>query len=177
ANGDLDEAGRLADALLALDPQNPDALQLGGRVALAQKRPQVAIDRLRRAAMQRPRDAALIADFGRALEAAGRRGDAEQALHAAMTLNPAATAHAVALGELLVRAARDDEAAEIFRDIVRREPKNAAAHARLAQLELGLMLPREAIASAEHALALDPDNLVALGALGSALDTTGRYDE
>ena len=175
--GEYDGAAVLCDALLALEPRHPEALHLGGMVALRLGRIDNAVARLRRAAMLRPRDAAVIGDLGLGLEMAGNRGAAETAYRAALALEPQRIDVLLNLGRLLDGVARDNEAATCYRSVITLRPDLPEAHNKLAQIWLRAMRPLEAIAGAKRALELKPDLLEALQTLGSALDTLGRVEE
>ena len=175
--GDLDRAGQLGDALIALYPKSADALHLGGVVALRLGRGEAAVSRLRQAALQRPRDAGLIGDLGLALELAGNRMGAETAYRAALTLEPQRIEVLLNLGKLLERLWRDNEAAACYEAVLALRPDLPEVHNSLAKIRLGAMMPVEAMAEANKALTLKPEMTEALWTLGSALDTLGRVDE
>ena len=175
--GQPERAAELCDALLLLQPRHPEALHLGGIIAMRLRRLDQAIDRLRRAAMLQPHNPAVLSDLGVALEMAGKRADAETAYRAALALDPGYADALLNLGRLLVALARDNEAADCYVAVLARRPDLPEAHNKLAQIRLGLRMPLEALAGAERALALRPDMVEALQTLGSALDVLGRYDE
>ena len=88
-DGQPSQANELCDAFLVLQPEHAGALHLGGVMALNSGRSEVAISRLRRAAMLDPRNAAVLGDFARALQVGGFRADAETAYRATLSLDPA----------------------------------------------------------------------------------------
>lgn len=85
-----------------------------------------------------------------------------------------------ALRELLAKQLagleRWDELAELFRDEVRLDPRDADAWQRLgATLLFALNLPAESVAALEQAVQLAPQDVGARVTLGLALAASGRY--
>ena len=175
--GDLERAAALSDAFIATHPRHPEALHLGGIVALRQGRTGRAVGLMRQAALADPRNAFVLADLGVALVADGRPWEAERSYLVALTLRPDLVEIAINLGDLLADLARDAEAAARYEQALQRQPDLAEVHDKLARLRLKLRMPHEAAASARRALALKPDLVGALYTLGSAFDTLGRLDE
>ena len=177
ASGRLDRAATLSGQVLALNPADPDALNLAGRLALRTGKPDVALARLSRAAMARPRDGRLVGDVGRALSAQGKRFDAETAFRAALDLDSSLVEIEIELGKTVNALWRDDEAAVIFERILAKNPRRADVLILLGEIHLGMVKPREALAGADRALGLKPDMPEALALKGAALDMLGRVDE
>ena len=175
--GQTAQANELCDAFLLLNPENAGALHLGGVMALNRGSVDIAVSRLRRAAMLEPRNASMLGDFGRALQLAGFRGDAEMAYRAALSLDPAHLEIMLNLGDLLAGAARDVEAADCYETILRHRPDIPEVSTRLSRTLLRLGRPLPAIAAARRALAVSPAMLEALQALAAALDVLGRGEE
>ncbi len=72
--------------------------------------------------------------YGTALAEAGKTKEAEPALKRAGALDPTAAMPRFNLGVLLARQGRREEAAELFREVLRLDPANAQARAYLIQL-------------------------------------------
>jgi len=175
--GRIDKAAAATNTLLAANPADPDTLNLAGLVALQAGKPDIALARLSRAAMARPRDGKLVGDVGRALGALGKLFDAETAFRAALDLDPTLVEIEIELGKTVNALWRDDEAAVIYERILQKQPRRADAHVLLAQINLGMAKPLEALAGADRALKFKPDMPEALQVRGGALDMLGRVDE
>ena len=176
-DGQLSQANELCDAFLVLQPEHAGALHLGGVMALNSGRSEVAISRLRRAAMLDPRNAAVLGDFARALQVGGFRADAETAYRATLSLDPAHLEAMLNLGDLLVGAARDVEALGYYEAVLSRRPEFIDVRTRLARTLLGLGRPLQALTEAEKILAVRSDMVEALRLKARALDALGRVDE
>jgi len=172
-----ERAAGLVSAFLALHPDHPGGLHLGGVISLQQGRLDTGIARLRQAARLSPGEARIRADLGLALEMSGQRMEAETAYRAALAVSPALPQVLLNLGRLLETQARDDEAAETYAALIRLQPNSGLALTRLAAVELRLMQPTAAIDTARRAIAADPTLVEPQQTLAGALDTLGRVDE
>ncbi|HVW20135.1 MAG TPA: tetratricopeptide repeat protein [Opitutaceae bacterium] len=94
-------------------------------------------------------------NYGSALAAAGRYGEAEQRFREALRLDPGASLAEENLGKLALRFGRPAEAERHFARAAALRPGRAAAHEGLAEAYLGEGRRPEARAELERAVALD----------------------
>ena len=164
--GDLRAAERLYDKVLRADPNNADALNLKGLIALDSGRPQHALSFFDRAAKALPGFADPYFNKGLALTALERPAAAIDAYAEAIRLRPDYGDALLNSGLLLFFSGRAKEAIETFRRMAERCPADVRGHYNLAaSLEKILALTpaaeREAVAQESEAafrraLALDP---------------------
>ena len=154
--GRLDQATRLYQAALALEPENADALHLLGLVTLQRGDPAGAAGLVTRAVAVRPTEASYHATLAEAYWAA-RAGRAHRgAYRSALALQPDHPEYHCNLGATLVDLGAVDEAIAHFREAIRIRPDFAAAHNNLGNA-LRLMGDRDAAIDEFHtAVQLDP---------------------
>jgi len=173
-SGRVAEAQGLAQNLLALHPQNPDALQLLGMALLAQNKTSEAVEPLRNAARMRP-GAIVEVQLGQALRQAGRSAEALTVLQQASERQPPAADAFFELGTLLYEKRRIAEAeAVLMRGM-------AVAPAGQLSFALGtIFLERgdfeDASAFFARALAANPGHPSVLCGLGRARMARGELD-
>ena len=175
--GQLAKAGEICDAVLAFDPGQPDALHMGGIVALQTGRLDKAIERLGKLARLQPQNAGALTDLGLALQTAGRLGEAEQALVSALKLKAAFPEAWLNLGNVMSALGRDPEAADCYARALKLRAAFPEAHNNLAIVELRLGRPQRALEGARQALQLRPGMAEASQTEALALDALGRADE
>ncbi|MBW4330231.1 sulfotransferase [Stakelama sp. CBK3Z-3] len=175
--GRLEEALRIADALLTRDATHIDALEIRAIVHTRRGERQRAEQTLRAAIAAAPDRCWHYADLARLLSAEGRRGDAEAVTREALAADPDnPDAHAM-LGNLLVeRAAPVPGAVHLRRAIalVGKHPVliGALGHALLRQGRLD-----EALPLLEQAVAATPDALLPAAHLAELQERAGRFAE
>ncbi len=108
--GKPDEAAAAYEAALQADPEDAALRHDLGRLYLAAGRPADALRELERAVRSNGAVAAYQLDYGRALEAAGNLPGAEKAYRRAVELSPNLPGAHFALGRLLQREGKTDEA-------------------------------------------------------------------
>jgi tetratricopeptide (TPR) repeat protein len=175
--GKPQQAGEICDAILVFAPDQPDALHMGGAVALQAGRLDRAIDRLGKLVRLQPRNAAALGDFGLALLTARRTADAEKALTAALGLKPAYPEAWLNLGNLMLATGREPQAGECFARALKFRPGFPEAQCNLAVAQLRLHQPRAALENARAALQRKPGLVEAARTEAEALDALGRPDE
>lgn len=175
--GKPQKAGEICDAILAFVPNQPDALHMGGIVALQTGRLDKAIERLGRLAQVQPRNPGALADLGLALQTVGRLGEAEQALASALKIRSAFPEAWLNLGNVMSAMGRDPQAADCYARALKLRPAFPEAHNNLAIVELRLGRPQRALDGARQALKLRPGMAEAGQTEALALDALGRPDE
>lgn len=175
-------AGRLAEAeaiyrqVLAVAPEQPDALHLLGVAARAGRRPAEAERLIRQALGRRPDWPEAEYNLGNALADLGRQAEAEAMLRKAAAARPGWADPWFAVGNLY-RAHQPGIASLAFRNVVAAQPAQPAAYAALAQTALADGRHDEAVRLYRRLLRLQPGDAVALRNLGLALQAAGRLEE
>ncbi|WP_044558465.1 tetratricopeptide repeat protein [Azospirillum sp. B4] len=173
--GALEEAAGLYAQVLAVEPHQPDALNLLGVLRAQQGDPAAGEALVARAAALRP-DAEILTNLGRLRAAVGRVPAAEAAFRAALARDGSHAGAAFALGTLLLNGGRPADAVAPLEQAVLRDPAHGGARANLgvALHRLGRLEAAEATLRA--ALAQDPAQANARFNLASVLEDRGQLD-
>jgi predicted O-linked N-acetylglucosamine transferase (SPINDLY family) len=174
--GRLDEAEALYQRVLAIEPEQPDALHLLGMAALSRGRLDEAFRLVGRAARLKPNEAVFISDLGVVLEALGRFAEAEAAYRRALGLNPKHAESLNNLGNIHRAAWRLSEAADCYKAALAQRPHFALAHRNLGNTFADQREFDEAIACYGRAIACDGQFVEARKSLAIALADQGRYE-
>jgi predicted O-linked N-acetylglucosamine transferase (SPINDLY family) len=175
--GDLAGAARAYEAVLAADPDHPDALHLLGLIAYRQGNFPLALERVGEALARDPDNPVFLANLGNIRKDAGDRALAIASYRRALALDPRTVAPRNNLGTLLMDEGRLDEALACFREVLARAPDHARAW-----FNLGIASARQgdlgtAVDACRRATGLQPEFAAAWGELGLALQRTGRVDD
>lgn len=161
-------------SVLALAPDDPDALRMLG-IALQHRGDQAgAIDCFRRVLATWPQDAELRIGLGIALFERGEIDDAMAHLRHACRLAPASSSAWFNLGEALWRQLQADEAIAALQRALELESAHIPARLSLARTHASQGQIDAAVAGFRHVLRLDPDN--AEGWFGLSNLNTVRFD-
>jgi protein O-GlcNAc transferase len=177
------QAGQLAQAeplyreVLALDPNNIDALHHLGLIGYQVGQHAAASEILARAAALAPEDATIQANFGETLRAAGRPTEALAHLQQAIALRPTYSTARNNLGNTLAALGRLDEALASYQRALAIQPNYAIAWRNLGELHKTRRKYSEAIDAFQQAIAHQPNSAEAHDSLGSVLVLLTRYDE
>lgn len=131
---DLPRARSLYESVLALVPEQADAMHLLGVVADQEGRHDEAVALIRRAITHSPHVAAFHGNLGTALLALGDMAAAEAAYRQALTLDPLYTEAHVNLGNLLRRIGNGDAAITQYQFALAQDARHADALFGLAGL-------------------------------------------
>jgi tetratricopeptide (TPR) repeat protein len=156
AQGKRAEAKKALEDALILLPDYVEPISQLVAMALEERRPDAAMDRIRRQMARAPKSAGLPFVLGRVHESRGDTDGAEKAYLKALELEPALVSAYLALGQLYERLKRYDQALANASEAVKRNPKNLAAH-----MITGVIYERKgdtgnAQKAYENALALSP---------------------
>ncbi|MDP2698173.1 tetratricopeptide repeat protein [Thalassospira sp.] len=176
----LFESGHLTEAedacrMLALAfPQAVEPMHLAGLVALQQGRPDVAAERMGRAAIVDASNAEIQHDHAQALKAAGKLRDAVGAFRRAIRLCPDSPALYCNLANTYRQLGELEPARENYLAALDLAPGVAEIHANYASFlrEAGETLAAES--ACRHALRIRSDHVMALVVLGQILLDQGR---
>ncbi len=169
AGKDLAGAQASIDEALKLVPDSVSAWEFLRRDYAARKQPQIAIERLRAVAAQRPQSAALQLLLGRWLADAGLADEARKAYEAGKKADPKSTEAEMALAQLDMRQGSMDSARRHLEAVVAGESQNIAARVLLAEIAKKAGDTKGAIDQYRAILSLDDHNLVALNDLAFIL--------
>ncbi len=170
-------AGRLAEAehgyraILKLDPDHADSLNLLAVIALQRGHPEPALQLAERAVALRPDAAACRNTLGQVLERLRRDAEAANCYETALALDPAYAEAQNNLGLVRARQDRLTEAEALYRRAIDLEPGYAEPYTNLGNLLKDRCELDAAIACYRRAIELRPD----LSALHSNLLLTLHY--
>jgi tetratricopeptide (TPR) repeat protein len=170
----FDAAERSIVQVLALAPNDADALRMLGIAAQHRGDHARAADCFRRVLPAWPEDADLRLGLGIALYERGETGEAMTHLRRACELAPASGAAWFNLGEALWRQAQTEEAIAVLRRALELAPAHLPARLSLAKAQASLGQVDAAIAGFREVLRLDPGN--AEGWFGLSNLNTVRFD-
>jgi arylsulfatase A-like enzyme/Flp pilus assembly protein TadD len=168
--GRLDDAQARAELALKQDPAS--AYELLARIAEARKDPAAAMAVMRKAVAEGHASEGLRRQLALALAANGQSGEAIAILQPLAQTGEPPTLNA--LGIALSDAGRQDEAAEVLRRSLEKDPKNAHAYENLGIVALRQSRPQEARDQLRRAIAINDKLPIAWNTLGVALYQTGE---
>lgn len=175
--GELAEAGRRYEAILAEQPQHFDALRLLSVICLQTGDWARAAEIGRRAVAANPDSAIAHHNLANAYAELGRWPQALEAAERSVALDPAFAPAQVRHGVALQTLGRPEAALAAFDAALALKPEAADAHLGRGVALRALGRPAEAVASYDAALALRPDYLEAHNNRGNALMELGRAAE
>ena len=175
--GDLVEAERFFRLVLAAKADHFDALHLLGIIAARTRRPQDAVELLRRAVASDPNDAPAQSHLGNVLRALNRAAEALESYDRALARKPDYAEAWYGRGNALADLKRPAEALESYERTLSLVPGLAEAHNNRGIALNALDRPAEALASYERALALKPEYAEAYNNRGMALAALKRHAE
>lgn len=175
--GQLTEACRLYESVLALLPGQADALHLLGVIADQQGDHQRAIELIRLAIDSSPREAVFHGNLGTALLALGQENDAEVAYRRAIALDPGYAEGLTNLGNLVRRRGDNEKAIGLYKQALSHDPQKPAIRLALGSALLNLKRSTEAFPHLLAAVETDRGSADARDLLATALRQEKRYDE
>lgn len=155
--GQLAEARRGYEAILAAQPRQADARHYLGMLEQQEGHLAVALQHLQASVALDPRRAFFHVNLGNTLKDLGRFADAEAAYRTASQLDPHDPIAPYNLGHLFQRRGEWESACTAFQQATVLQPALAAAWHSLAAASLQANRLDEAAAATERALALQPD--------------------
>jgi tetratricopeptide (TPR) repeat protein len=177
------KAGQPADAEVAcrqalmLDAGHADALHAMGRVCLALKRDELAIEWIARAITQDPTIAEYFRDLGQALQQNSRFDEAIRSYDRALQMKPDVLESWLQLGQLLQRQKRPAEATQAYDRALQLAPESADIWYRLGEALKAQDRRDEAVLAFERALKFRSEHLDAANNAGLLHFEAERYDE
>jgi tetratricopeptide (TPR) repeat protein len=175
--GRLPEAETLYREILAVEPNNADALHLLGVVAHQTGRAELAVEMIGAAIASNPEVPAYHCNLGVALGALGRLTEAIEAYQAAVERQPDLAEAITNMGGLFTELGRLDEAMALHRRAIDLSPNLAVARNNMGNVLVRQGHLDDAVACFRSAARCSPDSLEALCNLGNVLQLQGRIDE
>ena len=175
--GQLSEAEKLYQQVLADDPQNADAFHLLGIIAYQRNKYQLAIDLITQAIATDPNQAPFFNNLGNALQNQGKLEESVQAYQKALQIQPDYAEAYSNLGVVLKDQGHLEEAFRACQKAIKSKPTYATAHN-----NLGVILHKQgefekAIAAYHQAIEISPDNSEAYNNLGASLHAQGDLEK
>ena len=155
--GNLKEARRKYESIIARDPRNFNALQLCGVVAMQQEAYRDAIKLIRRALALRGNDAPVLTNLGIAHQKLEQKAEALESFDKAIAARPDFASAHHNRANLLREAKRYPEARESYDHALALQPDNPLVHANYAALLYDLHDLEPALNALDKAIALRPD--------------------
>ena len=175
--GDFAEAEVAYRRVLALEPDNAEALNNLGNVLRTLKRPAEAVFLLRKALAARPEHPAILSNLGLALGDLRQFTEAAECHRRAVAIDPKLAPGHNNLGLALKELGLPAEAEESYRRALALNPDFAEALNNLGNVLRARGRLEESIAAFERAVALKPSYADAYNNLGNALSDLGRLDD
>jgi tetratricopeptide (TPR) repeat protein len=175
--GQLHEAGRMYQAILARNPNHADALHLLGVVAHQLGHHQQATELIGRAIALRPDVAAYHANLGEVWRVLGQADRAVASCRTALRLQPNYPEAANNLGLALLALGDTEAAIDQFRAAIQLRPDFAMAHNNLGNTLRGLGDVETAVAEFREAVRCDPGLAESRSNLGQLLCERNDFKE
>lgn len=160
--GQLDQAEKVCEQILALNPQHAGALHLRGALALQAGRHHEAAESIGKAILMEPGVAVYHSNLGVALERLGLKEEALAACREAVRLSPNSLDGLCNLGGILCDLGRPGEALPHLRKAVALNPSHSLSHTNLALALHASGASDEALVHARKAVELAPRSVVAI---------------
>lgn len=173
--GRLAEAEEIYRAVLAVVPEQADALLLLGHVLKLQNKPEEAIAVFGRLTMLAPQDAVARFSLATTLLAQRRLTEAAQAFREVLNLEPDMLAALNNLTDILTALGQIDEAEECYLRILQLTPDSEEAHFKYGNFLVLLGRIDEAIENLRRAIAINPELMSAYSNLLFALNYSADY--
>lgn len=175
--GDLASAERYYKQVLAVDPNQPDALHFLGLLAHQAGHSETGAELIRRAIRLQPNNADSRSNLGEVLRAQGKLDEARDALLAAIALSPGKAVAHLNLGEVWRERGDFDRAIECYQRALRFQPDLTEAHSNLGGVMQTLRRDAEAVECYRRAVQINPRYAIAWQNLGGALEAMGQIED
>lgn len=175
--GDLGQAEQIYRRILAVEPQQADALHYLGVIGLQAGRFDDAIDLISRSIEQRPDYVDALSNLGNALQAGGRFEEAVLRYRQAQDLQPGNAVVIANLGNALWQSGQASAAISEYESALAIEPRLVDTRRTLADALLAAGRPSEALGHITTAANRTPDAPEILVSMGNILQELGRSEE
>ena len=175
--GALEDAEKGYHTVLAVEPENTDALQLLGVLRHQQGDSNEAIHLIKKALKRAPDNPQCHHNLASVFNAIGRLDEAEKHFREAIALDPDEAEFHANLGVVLGQKDRDEEAIECFEKALRADPKWLSANRELGGIWLRRQIYHRAEPYLRACLECTPEDPLVTSDLGFVLQQLGRLDE
>lgn len=175
--GQLAEAEKLYQQVLADDPQNADAFHLLGIIAYQKNKCQLAIDLITQAIAIDPNQAPFFNNLGNALQDQDQPEESVQAYQKALQLQPDYAEAYYNFGNVLQKQGKLDESVQAYQQALQIQPNYAKAYNNLGNALHTQSKLDEAVQAYQQALQIQPDYAEAYSNLGVVLKDQGHLEE
>ena len=175
--GDLETAKAMYRQILAVEPRNADAHHLLGCAYRSERQFGEAIDSIGTAISINPLMPSFYNNLGTCYSARIERVAAELCFRKALDLDPDYADAWSNFGLMLTGAMRYHEARAVLEQGRAAAPQHEGIQCNLGQVYYELAMPREALATYEHAAAQFPHSGIALIGMAGCLNKLGRNTE
>ena len=151
-----EEAEKVYRSVLGKVPNQPDALNLLGVLAMEAGNHEAAFDLLERAVSARPKDPAILNNYGNALSLVRRFEDAIDHLERALAIKPDMADSWLNLGRTLNFAGQGERALKCFRQLLKLKPDHLSAKSGISRSLMSLGRTDEAEATAREIIEAAP---------------------
>ena len=176
-SGNLAKAEAICLQVLAIQPDNAEALFMAGAIAFQQSRHNEALALFERAAVRAPNIAAIQNNIGTTLKLLMRFDEATSAFSLAVALQPDYPHAWFNLGSIERENGHTDKAEDAFRHCLKHDPDHAEACNKLGEILANRSDYHEALALFRKSESLYPYSPILLNNLGNLLKFMGRADE
>lgn len=153
-----EEAEKVYRSVLSKVPNQPDALNLLGVLAMESGNHDAAFDLLERAVTARPKDPAILNNYGNALSLVRRFEDAITHLERALAINPSMADSWLNMGRTLNLSGQGARALKCFERLLTVKPDAHGAKSGVSRAYLGMGRTEDAEKAARELIALVPDS-------------------
>jgi len=163
-----EEAEKVYRSVLAKVPNQPDALNLLGVLAMEAGNHEAAFDFLERAVAARPKDPAILNNYGNALSLVRRFEDAVRHLERALSIKPDMPDAWLNLGRTMNFAGQGERALKCFDRLLKLKPDSLSAKSGISRALLSLGRTKEAEETARRLIETDPTTSIGYVNLSNA---------
>ncbi|MBD3317706.1 MAG: tetratricopeptide repeat protein [Chitinivibrionales bacterium] len=175
--GDMAAARELLEAILAVQPDNADALHHLGLVAYHYKRYDAAVALVMQAIRLSPKNYRSHFNLGMILELQEKYDDAIACYDTVLSLNADCREAYLHIARLFLRTRRFQEAIHLLSGALRRFPDDVALLNRTAAILNALSAPNAAMPFLRRALEKNPSNVFSRLILSDSFKTLGKIEE
>ena len=175
--GRIDEAIKIYEAIIGIDPGHADALHLLGVARHQTGESEVGVGLIRKAISRSRKRPEFHSNLGQALEAVGRPTEAETAYRRALALDREMTDALSNLGALLLGRGRTADAIRALSKVIRLDPNHGMARMNLGNAKRAIGAPGEAMELHREAARLMPLSEKAWVNLATSLMDLQKLDD
>ncbi|MCS5612875.1 MAG: tetratricopeptide repeat protein [Candidatus Poribacteria bacterium] len=175
--GQLSEAEKLYQQVLADDPQNADAFHLLGIIAYQRNKYQLAIDLITQAIATDPNQAPFFNNLGNALQNQGKLEESVQAYQKALQIQPDYAEAYYNFGNVLHKHGKLDASVQAYQKALQIQPDYAKAYNNFGNVLHHQGKLEESVQVYQKALQIQPDYAEAYSNLGVVLKDQGHLEE